>query len=136
MVCDVCARRYDTEKEGDRPLRADDPLVGFFWETLTRFTPEQKKQFLVFTMARSRLPRMGSSFTFKLRSTPPPKSATYTYVADERLPRTSTCILWLDLPRYSSQAVLEQKLLYAMYHVTNMDADRVVAEEQMLAVYG
>ena len=40
---------------------------------------------------------------------------------DTRLPVAHTCFFQIDLPRYSSKAVLKEKLLYALHNCKDMD---------------
>ncbi len=42
---------------------------------------------------------------------------------DAFLPTAQTCFFSLALPRYSCKEVLRDKLLYAIHHAPNMDAD-------------
>ncbi|KPA76362.1 hypothetical protein ABB37_07709 [Leptomonas pyrrhocoris] len=42
---------------------------------------------------------------------------------DARLPHASTCFYWLRLPRYSSAAVMAEKLLFAIEQCVDIDAD-------------
>ena len=42
---------------------------------------------------------------------------------DQYLPAAKTCFFLLELPAYSSAAVLRAKLLYALEHAVTMDAD-------------
>ena len=43
--------------------------------------------------------------------------------ADQFLPQAQTCFFSLSLPRYSSKAVMREKLIYAIKNSPNMDAD-------------
>jgi hypothetical protein len=42
---------------------------------------------------------------------------------DTRLPHASTCFYWLRLPRYSSAAVMAERLLFAIEQCVDIDAD-------------
>ncbi|KAL7702536.1 HECT-domain (ubiquitin-transferase) [Lotmaria passim] len=39
------------------------------------------------------------------------------------MPHASTCFYWLRLPRYSSAAVMAEKLLFAIEQCIDIDAD-------------
>lgn len=56
---------------------------------------------------------------FKLTG-PPPRSEER---PDDYLPVASTCFFSLACPKYSSKAVLREKLLYAIRNADLMDAD-------------
>jgi hypothetical protein len=42
---------------------------------------------------------------------------------DDFLPTAQTCFFSLALPQYSCKEVMREKLLYAVHHSPNMDAD-------------
>jgi hypothetical protein len=115
---DISLLRQCTEYED---LSADDTLVKNFWQVLEEFTPEDRTLFLRFVWARSRMPSSAEDLlmNFKLqlaqgdaRSKP-----------DQYLPHAQTCFFSLSLPPYSSQEIMKEKLLYAIYNSPNMDAD-------------
>ena len=74
--------------------------------------------FLRFTWGRSRLPLNSAAFTqnFKLLSFS--RSP-----ADQYYPVAHTCFFQLELPQYSSPAIMRDKLRYAIYNCTAIDGD-------------
>ena len=49
---------------------------------------------------------------------------------DKFLPKAHTCFFSLNLPSYSSDKVMKEKLLYAIYNCIEMDADFKLAESE------
>jgi hypothetical protein len=110
--------RRVVEYEG---YEVSDPVVGYFWETLRSMTDRERKTFLQFVWARSRLPMRESDFEapFKLQK----DLVNVGEKADLALPSASTCFFSLTLPEYSNAALLRDKLLYAINNVTTMETD-------------
>ena len=84
-------------------------------QVLETFSHQDRGAFLRFVWGRSRLPRP-SDFTeaFKIHVLP---------AGDDRLPKADTCFFTLHLPAYSSTEVLRERIIYAIRHCTDMDAD-------------
>lgn len=116
----------------------DDEIIHWFWDVLEEFTPEGKRifsenskkflersMFLRFTWGRSQLPlfseltRNGTTFTI---------NKMYQEPEDNYLPASHTCYFTLDLPKYSSQDILKEKLLFAIQHCKAIDTDYEVTE--------
>ncbi|KPI89645.1 hypothetical protein ABL78_1226 [Leptomonas seymouri] len=57
------------------------------------------------------------------RDAHPAQDANPSLCDDARLPHASTCFYWLRLPRYSSAAVMAEKLLFAVEQCVDIDAD-------------
>ena len=83
-------------------------VVSYFWEAMACAPPAHRAAVLAFATGRARLPR-------------PPAIALVQDVEgdrhadhDRRLPTASTCSLTLTLPRYSSAAVLAERLRTAV----------------------
>lgn len=92
-----------------------DPRMAWLWATLEEFTNEERQQFLGFVWGRERLPRDTSGLQLEVR--------TQASHGDEHLPSSHTCFNALDMPRYSSQQVLRDKLRYAIAHCKAIDTD-------------
>ena len=111
----------------------NDRHVDLFWRMLrTRFTDEQRAQFLTFTYGRSRLPTssadVDTSFTImraQTRSLPsgPLTAARLAASIDRQLPSSHTCGFALELPAYSSLDIMVERVLYAINHCSEVDAD-------------
>ncbi|KAF4451743.1 ubiquitin- ligase e3 c [Fusarium albosuccineum] len=82
--------------------------IKLFWKVMRGFTDEQRRNVLKYVSSTPRAPLLGFS---QLN----PKFSIRDGGSDEeRLPSTSTCVNLLKLPVYKSEAVLREKLLYAV----------------------
>ncbi|KAK6520370.1 hypothetical protein TWF506_000642 [Arthrobotrys conoides] len=81
--------------------------IKMFWRVLKRLRESDKRAILKFVTSVSRAPLLGFS------SLNPRFSIRDAGSDSTRLPSTSTCVNLLKLPRYASETVLEEKLLYA-----------------------
>ena len=117
-----------TEYEDD--LSSEDAHIQSFWRVLESFSPIHRSRFLRFVWARSSLPATASEFPqkFKIQSAigEGPRES-----PDEWLPKAHTCFFSLSLPRYSSDTVMREKLLYAIHNCLEMDADFRLTESEM-----
>ena len=85
-----------------------DQQVEWFWEAIDEMDPSQRRGLLKFMSALSFPPPTGiknSGISPKLRRVS---------LDDAHLPSSHTCTHTLDLPPYSSQAILKQKLVQAI----------------------
>ncbi|KAG6002600.1 hypothetical protein E4U21_002944 [Claviceps maximensis] len=86
----------------------DHPTIVLFWNVMAGFTDSQRRDVLQYVSSTPRAPLLGFS---QLR----PKFSIRDGGRDEkRLPSTSTCVNLLKLPIYTTEAVLREKLLYAI----------------------
>lgn len=84
------------------------PTIKLFWKVMRGFTDAQRRDVLKYVSSTPRAPLLGFS---QLK----PKFSIRDAGRDEaRLPSTSTCVNLLKLPQYSSEAVMREKLLYAI----------------------
>lgn len=82
-------------------------MVQRFWKVLSELTNKDLSLFLRFTWGRSRLPKSDSwPRPFKLR---------HKEDSDEKLPVAHTCFFQLDLPQYSTDAIMRERLLVAIH---------------------
>ncbi|RSM16017.1 hypothetical protein CEP52_000500 [Fusarium oligoseptatum] len=82
--------------------------IKLFWKVMRGFTDSQRRSVLKYVSSTPRAPLLGFS---QLN----PKFSIRDGGTDEdRLPSTSTCVNLLKLPRYKTEAVLREKLLYAV----------------------
>lgn len=97
---------------------SSDEHIRNFWEVVREFSNEEKECLIRFVWGRSRLPLTAAGFSqqFKLQnfSRDPP---------DNYYPVSHTCFFSLELPRYSSKAIMKSKLLYAIFNCQTIDAD-------------
>ncbi|XP_053615279.1 ubiquitin-protein ligase E3C [Plodia interpunctella] len=83
------------------------PTVQCFWKAVENFTDDQRRQLLKFVTSCSRPPLLG------FKDLQPP-FCIQSAGASDRLPSSSTCMNLLKLPEFHSEAVLAEKLLYAI----------------------
>jgi len=107
---DVDDMRGHCDYHGYRP---SDPLINWFWAALKTFSKEEKALFLQFVTGTSKVPLDG----FKaLQGADGVKRLNIhrAYGGDVALPTAHTCFNQLDLPEYSSEDILREKLLLAI----------------------
>jgi hypothetical protein len=125
---DVKLLQMNTEYDDD--VSPEDEHVVMFWRVLESFNHDERAAFLRFVWARSRLPPSANDFhqKFKIQAAvgDGPKTSPDTY-----LPKAHTCFFSLNLPRYSSEPLMADRLRYAMYNCIEMDADFRLAESEM-----
>lgn len=93
-----------TEYEG---YRRDDPTVVLFWKVFRSMSNEDRALFVRFAWGRSRLPlerRWPKTFKIQRR-----------VVGDDSLPLAHTCFFSIELPPYSTEAIMRQRLLTAIH---------------------
>ena len=84
------------------------PTIKLFWKVMKGFTDTQRRDVLKYVSSTPRAPLLGFS---QLK----PKFSIRDAGRDEsRLPSTSTCVNLLKLPQYTSEAIMRDKLLYAI----------------------
>jgi len=96
---------------------ASDEHVLMLWEVLGSFNHKQRQEFLRFVWGRSRLPVSSTDFSQKF------VILSCHHNTDGTLPISHTCFFQLELPRYSSPAVMREKLLYAITNCMAIDGD-------------
>jgi len=131
MVCgsadiDVKLLESCTEYSGCSP---SDQHVRFFWQALEEFNQEERSALVRFTWGRSRLPLTAAGFTqrFKLQSfghTP----------IDSHFPVAHTCFFSLELPAYSTLAIMKDRLRYAIFNCEAIDADDTSTGQQVASM--
>lgn len=97
---------------------------------MRNFNDQRRSDFLRFVWARSRLPPTVQDFKQKFKIQAPTKEAAKLN-PDQFLPKAHTCFFSLNLPKYSTQEIMREKLLYAMDNCIEMDADFRLAENEM-----
>eukprot|EP00760_Papus_ankaliazontas_P037788 PhM_4_TR8751/c0_g1_i1/m.93471/K10594/HERC1; E3 ubiquitin-protein ligase HERC1 len=97
-------------------LRRSDRRVQFFETALKDFTPHERALFMRFVSGRERLP---NGIRLKLM----PAVVKSDAGPDQQLPGASTCFYWISLPDYSTVTIMREKLLFAITHCVDIDAD-------------
>jgi hypothetical protein len=100
--------------------------VRYMWLALRRFTPEQRALFLRFVWGRTRLPATPADwgdarFTLHTRHTSSPDTA---------LPIAHTCFFSLELPAYSTAAICQERILYAITNCQDIDMDTTTSARE------
>ena len=107
----------------------DDTMIKQFWEVLREMSEDQRKLFLQFVWARSRLPIKESDFEapFKIQKNLQSNKGD----SAAALPTASTCFFSLSLPEYESKNLLREKLIFAINNVTTMESDYVTNDAEV-----
>jgi E3 ubiquitin-protein ligase HERC2 len=108
-------------------VRYDEPHIAHFWAALESFTPRQRRAFLRFAWGRARLPPPGSAAAARGLELQPLARAQGAD-PDAYLPVAHTCFFAVELPRYSSAAVMARRLLYACEEGVAIDIDHAVRD--------
>jgi hypothetical protein len=95
----------------------EDEHVQMMWRVLESFSHKQRELFLRFVWGRSRLPLTSVDFQQKF------VVLSCAQNNDLVLPISHTCFFQLELPRYSADNILREKLLYAITYCRDIDTD-------------
>uniref|UniRef100_A0A667Y6L3 HECT-type E3 ubiquitin transferase n=1 Tax=Myripristis murdjan TaxID=586833 RepID=A0A667Y6L3_9TELE len=118
MVCGMPEICCDVLKKVVRYREVDEQhsLVQWFWQTLDEFSNEERVLFMRFVSGRSRLPANTADISqrFQIMKVDRPYDS---------LPTSQTCFFQLRLPPYSSQAVMAERLRYAINNCRSIDMD-------------
>ena len=114
--------RQHTIYEG---LTEDSCIAKYFWEALRSFTNEQRSLFLRFVWGRSTLPPSPEEFTEKFCISLMRRSEDLgeDLSEDRVLPHAHTCGFQIELPQYSSEKIMREKLLYAITNCHDIDLE-------------
>merc|ERR1712137_138109 len=86
--------------------------IQWFWKVLGEFNKEQKAWFLQFVTGTSQVPLEGFKGLIGMRG--PQKFSIHRAEGGDRLPTAHTCFNQLDLPEYSREELLRDKLMQAV----------------------
>ncbi|KAL1007751.1 hypothetical protein UPYG_G00091160 [Umbra pygmaea] len=118
MVCGMPEICVDVLKKVVRYREVDEQhtQVQWFWQTLLDFSNEERVLFMRFVSGRSRLPANTADISqrFQIMKVDRPYDS---------LPTSQTCFFQLRLPPYSSQAVMAERLRYAINNCRSIDMD-------------
>jgi E3 ubiquitin-protein ligase HUWE1 len=93
---------------------AKDKVIVWFWRTLRAFTQEERARFIQFTTGTSQVPADGFKALVGMRG-PQKFQVTRAHGNVNALPQAHTCFNQLDLPAYTSEAMLREKLSLAIF---------------------
>jgi len=106
-------------------FNATHPTVQMLWEVLSEAGPEVRSKFLRFVYGQSHVaPVMRNNLEFIVETIDRDSVS-----PDLLLPEAMTCSFKLKLPIYSSKAILQNKLMYAIQNTTEIDSDFVPATQ-------
>jgi len=95
-------------KTSYKGVKEDSKHVKWFWNVLEQFSKEDRKRFIQFAWARSRLPHdMATNSNLKM-------NLNFTKTSDNALPKAQTCFFLVDMPLYSSEDRMREKLKMAL----------------------
>ncbi|XP_069758992.1 probable E3 ubiquitin-protein ligase HERC1 isoform X8 [Narcine bancroftii] len=118
MVCGLPEISVEVLKKVVRYREVDEQhqLAQWFWKTLEEFSNEERVLFMRFVSGRSRLPANTADISqrFQIMKVDRPYDS---------LPTSQTCFFQLRLPPYSSQAVMAERLRYAINNCRSIDMD-------------
>ncbi|RLN82186.1 hypothetical protein BBJ28_00012215 [Nothophytophthora sp. Chile5] len=143
-VAEVDVKLLQANTEYDEELSASDEFIQRFWRVLESLESEDKRAFLRFVWARSRLPLGSAQFhqKFKIQalassgtgdggSSPGGGASSAGGWMDSQLPKSHTCFFALQLPRYSTDEICRTRMLYAVRNCVEMDGDFRLADTEM-----
>ncbi|XP_038640315.1 probable E3 ubiquitin-protein ligase HERC1 isoform X8 [Scyliorhinus canicula] len=118
MVCGLPEISVEVLKKVVRYREVDEQhqLTQWFWQTLEEFSNEERVLFMRFVSGRSRLPANTADISqrFQIMKVDRPYDS---------LPTSQTCFFQLRLPPYSSQAIMAERLRYAINNCRSIDMD-------------
>uniref|UniRef100_A0A7S0CYA6 HECT-type E3 ubiquitin transferase n=1 Tax=Amorphochlora amoebiformis TaxID=1561963 RepID=A0A7S0CYA6_9EUKA len=83
-------------------------VVKWFWNVMKGLSKEDRQRFIQFAWARSRLPHdMATNNNIKML-------LNFTKTSEQALPKAQTCFFLVDMPMYSSEEQMRQKLMQAL----------------------
>lgn len=99
--------------------------MKYLWEVLKELSDTEKLRFVKFCWGQERLPANDEEFErtqtrFMIKPSSLPEA-----IHDKALPKADTCFFNLELPKYSTKAILKAKLLLAI----NTDCDSINADQ-------
>jgi len=116
---DVVMLRRHTKYSG---VSSTAPHIKMFWHILESSSQETLRNLISFCWGQTRLPATDKEF--EITHTRFLIKASSYRNPDRVLPRADTCFFNLELPAYSSEEIMREKLLYAINTATTMNADQ------------
>ena len=113
----------------------NDPHVQWFWKILSEMDSNSKSLFLRFVTGRARLSNeieLDKKFEINkfFADEDNVEESGASPNVDHYMPRASTCFSSLQLPAYSSEQIMREKLLYAIRNCVSIDNDFVADVEE------
>ncbi|KAL4158132.1 hypothetical protein PRNP1_003911 [Phytophthora ramorum] len=104
------------------------PHLDTFWKVLSSFSEENKRRFINFAWGQDTLPADDAEFDrthTRLLIKAPPQGDGVNH--DALLPKADTCFFNIELPVYSSEEAMREKLLLAITLCTSLNGDEQTA---------
>ncbi|XP_033110674.1 probable E3 ubiquitin-protein ligase HERC1 [Anneissia japonica] len=99
-----------------RELDENHHLIKWLWKTLEEFSNEERILFMRFVSGRSRLPSNIADISQRFQIMRVDRGT-------DGLPTAQTCFFQLRIPPYSSQAVMAERMRYAINNCRSIDMD-------------
>ncbi|OWZ23473.1 hypothetical protein PHMEG_0001640 [Phytophthora megakarya] len=104
------------------------PHLETFWKVLSSFSEENKRRFINFAWGQDTLPADDAEFDrthtrLLIKASPQDDGVNQ----DALLPKADTCFFNIELPAYSSEEIMREKLLLAITLCTSLDGDEQTA---------
>lgn len=99
------------------------PHLEMFWRVLNDFSEENRCRFINFAWGQDTLPADDAEFTRTHTRLLIKAPSTTTANQDGMLPKADTCFFNVELPAYSTEDIMREKLLLAITMCTSMDGD-------------
>jgi other hect domain ubiquitin protein ligase E3 len=116
-------------------VSSDAPHISYFWNTLFELNQQDRRGFLRFAWAQERLPVNDEEFE-RTKTRMMIKPFLGLTDPNSAFPKADTCFFNIMLPEYTTQRVLKERLLYAIYtdsHSMNADEPQ---EDELQTVEG
>lgn len=94
---------------------SEHPVALMFWNVVQNFSNAERHLLLLFTWGQGRMPPSVGGIHMKLTLRED--------ASDEHLPTSHTCFFALDLPMYTKESIMREKLLYAIQFCKAIDTD-------------
>jgi len=118
---DIALLREKTMYRGN--VSSNDRHIQLFWKVLSSFSLEEKRLFLQFVWGRNRLPATAVGFGRDLFKISDHTSSVTTNKHDNYMPVAHTCFFAMELPRYTNERTMREKILYAINNCNTNDID-------------
>lgn len=99
------------------------PFVEYFWRALESFSPAQRRSFVKFAYGQEHLPSSDAEFDTFPRIRMMLKASRARGDPDHTLPHADTCFFNVELPAYSSEAKMRERLLTVVSVEWGMSGD-------------
>jgi len=121
---DVALLRRHTQYA--KPLSARHPLAHMFWRVVSGFTADERRKLIRFAWGQDRLPADDAEFERTATRLLVKPSNTFRGDPNRALPKADTCFFNIELPPYTSEAAMRERLHLAISSCSDIDADEPI----------